>query len=65
MDEKGYGIQEIVALVPEAELLDYAIKLRVLCQGSGYFNSEFDSYQEVPANLLQSVISANSRLENK
>lgn len=64
MDEKGYGIQEIVALVPEAELLDYAIKLRVLSQGSGYFNSEFDSYQEVPQNLLQSVIAANSRLEN-
>ncbi|MFA5486217.1 MAG: elongation factor G [Bacilli bacterium] len=64
MDEKGYGIQEIVALVPEAELLDYAIKLRVLSQGSGYFNSEFDSYQEVPQNLLQGVIAANSRLEN-
>jgi elongation factor G len=65
MDEKGYGIQEIVALVPEAELLDYAIKLRVLSQGSGYFNSEFDSYQEVPQNLLPGIIAANSRLDNK
>ncbi len=65
MDEKGYGIQEIVALVPQAELLDYAIKLRVLSQGSGFFNSEFDSYQEVPANMLQSVIAANNRLENR
>ncbi len=65
MDEKGFGIQEIVALVPEAELLDYAIKLRVLSQGSGYFNSEFENYQEVPANMLQSVIAANSRFDNK
>ncbi|MGI6734726.1 MAG: elongation factor G [Bacilli bacterium] len=63
MDESGYGTQEITALVPEAELLDYAIKLRVLSQGSGSFNSEFDSYQEVPSNLLQGVIAANSRLE--
>ncbi|HOQ70409.1 MAG TPA: elongation factor G [Bacilli bacterium] len=63
MDESGYGTQEITALVPEAELLDYAIKLRVLSQGSGSFNSEFDSYQEVPTNLLQGVIAANSRLE--
>ena len=65
MDEKGYGIQEITALVPQAELLDYAIKLRVLSQGSGFFNSEFDSYQEVPANMLQSVIAANNRLDNR
>lgn len=63
MDESGYGTQEITALVPEAELLDYAIKLRVLSQGSGSFNSEFDSYQEVPTNLLQGVIAANSRFE--
>lgn len=63
MDEKGYGIQEITALVPEVEVLDYAIKLRVVSQGSGYFNRSFDSYQEVPASLLQGVIAANSRLD--
>lgn len=65
MDEKGFGIQEIVALVPEAEVQDYAIKLRVLSQGSGYFNIAFDSYQEVPANMIQQVIQENSRLDKK
>lgn len=65
MDEKGFGIQEIAALVPEAEVQDYAIKLRVLSQGSGYFNLEFDSYQEVPANMIQQVIAENSRLDKK
>ncbi len=65
MDEKGFGIQEIAALVPEAEVLDYAIKLRVLSQGSGYFNREFDSYAEVPGNMLQNVIRDNSRLDQK
>jgi len=62
MDEKANNIQEIVALVPEAEILDYVTNLHVLSQGSGFFNREFDSYQEVPAHLIEGVIKANSML---
>ena len=56
MDEKGFGIQEITALVPESEIMDYAIKLRVMTQGSGFFNRKFDSYQEVPAYVVEQII---------
>jgi elongation factor G len=53
---------EITALAPEAEIQDYVSKLRTLTQGSGYFNIKFDSYKEVPANLIDNVIK-NNRIE--
>ena len=56
MDEKGFGQQEIVALVPESEIMDYAIKLRVMTQGSGFFNRKFDSYQEVPSYVVEQIV---------
>jgi len=63
MDEKSNNIQEIVALVPEAEILDYVTNLHVLSQGSGFFNRTFESYQEVPGQLIEGVIKANSMLK--
>ncbi|MFA5442489.1 MAG: elongation factor G [Bacilli bacterium] len=67
IDEKGHGQQEVTALVPESEILDYAIRLRVLSQGSGFFNREFDSYQEVPSYLVDGIVKtyAEERNENK
>lgn len=56
IDEKDRGIQAITALVPEAEILEYAIRLRVLSQGSGFFLREFASYQEVPSSLVDNII---------
>jgi elongation factor G len=56
MDEQGFGMTEISALVPESEILDYAIKLRVMTQGSGFFNRAFDSYQEVPSYLVDQIV---------
>ncbi|MGI6714163.1 MAG: elongation factor G [Bacilli bacterium] len=56
MDEKGNDIQEIIAMVPEVEILDYAIKMRLLSQGSGFFNREFDSYQQVPTSMIDTII---------
>ena len=61
IDEKGYGIQEITALVPESEIIDYAIKLRVMTQGSGFFNRKFDSYQEVPSYVVEQVVKAYNK----
>jgi translation elongation factor EF-G len=49
-------------LVPEAEILDYVTNLHVISQGTGFFNREFDSYQEVPSQLIEGVIKANSML---
>jgi elongation factor G len=50
--------------VPESEILDYAIRLRVLSQGSGLFNREFDSYQEVPSYLVDGIVKAYSNEKN-
>ncbi|NCA95751.1 MAG: elongation factor G [Methanomicrobia archaeon] len=63
IDEKANNMQEITALVPESEILEYVTTLRVLSQGSGYFNRVFDSYQEVPAYLVDNIIRDNSTLQ--
>jgi len=63
IDEKPENQQEITALVPESEIQDYVSKLRVLTHGSGFFNREFSSYQEVPQALVQKVINDNSLLK--
>ncbi|MFA6854943.1 MAG: elongation factor G [Bacilli bacterium] len=65
MDEKGHDIQEIVALVPEVEILDYAIKMRLLSQGSGYFNRQFDSYQQVPSAMVDDIIKAYAKFNEE
>jgi len=62
IDEKVNNIQQITALVPESEILDYATNLRSLSQGSGYFNRVFDSYQEVPTQFVDDIIKNNSML---
>ena len=63
IDEKPESIQEITALVPEAEIQDYVSKLRVLTKGSGFYNREFDSYQEVPQHMVAKVIQENTLLK--
>lgn len=59
IEEGEHGIQELEALVPESEILDYATQLKSLTQASGFFNREFESYEEVPENLKDRVISEN------
>ena len=53
----------IEVLIPEAETLDYVTKLKVLTQGSGYFVRQFETYEEVPAQLKDKVIKENSLLK--
>ena len=62
MEELGDDTQNIIALAPESEILDYVTQLRVLTQGSGFFNREFDSFQEAPNYLIDSIIKNNSLL---
>ncbi len=59
IQEKGNGSQEIEALIPEAEIIDYATKLKSLTQSSGFFNREFFSYEELPSFLTEQVIRDN------
>lgn len=61
-EEDEGGRQEIIALVPEAEILDYASSLRALTQGSGFFTRSFECYEQVPEYLKDKVIRDNSLL---
>ena len=62
IDEKD-GAQVIEALVPEAEVVDYASQLKALTRASGFYNREFYAYEEVPEFLKDKVIAEN-RIDN-
>ena len=57
--EEHEGMQDIEALIPEAEIVDYVTQLKSITQASGYFNREFVSYEEVPEYLKDKVIKEN------
>ena len=59
IEEKDFGNQEIEALIPEAEVIDYTTTLKSLTQASGFFNREFYGYEEVPESLKERVIRDN------
>jgi elongation factor G len=59
IEEGEHGTQLIEALVPEAEIIDYATQLKSITQASGYFNREFEGYEEVPEYLKDKVIKEN------
>lgn len=50
------GFQTIVALVPESEMLRYAIDLRSLSGGRGYFHAVHDHYDPVPGHLTEKIL---------
>ena len=60
MEEDGAENQKIIVSIPEAEINDYSAKLKSITQGGGYFNRQFECYEEVPANLKDRVIQENS-----
>ena len=45
--------------IPEAEIIDYVTKLKSLTQASGFFNREFEGYEELPEFLKDKVIAEN------
>jgi len=55
------GMQIVEAEVPMAEMNDYAIFLRSLSQGKGWFEQKFERYDEAPANEAQKVIDAAAK----
>lgn len=56
---EGDSGQEIIALVPEAEIIDYATQLKSITQASGFFNRKFVGYEPVPEYLVDAVIRDN------
>ncbi len=55
MDTNG-KMQLIKAIVPLAELHDYATKLRSITQGRGIFKRKFHHYEEVPKEVEAKVV---------
>ncbi|MDY7101432.1 MAG: elongation factor G [Actinomycetota bacterium] len=52
------GEQTIIATVPAAELLRYAIDLRSISGGRGRFTVAHDHYDTVPTNLVDKILAA-------
>ncbi len=63
MDSKN-GSQVVNALVPMAEMLNYAPALRSMTQGRSSFHMEFSHYEEMP-RLVQDKLVAQARKEQK
>lgn len=63
MESTEDGMQRITAVVPQAEMLRYAMDLRSITQGRGSFTMEFASYEEVPPNIQQELASKVKKAE--
>jgi len=55
MDSKGRN-QVVLAEVPMGEALTYAIELRAMTSGQGYFTQQFSRYEEVPGQIADKVV---------
>lgn len=56
--EPADGWQTVRAIVPEAEMLRFALDLRSMTQGRGSFSMHFDHYEEMPQHLAKPLIDA-------
>jgi len=50
------GMQQVIAEVPEAEMIGYATDLRSLTQDRCSFTIRFERYEEAPANVAEKII---------
>ncbi len=64
MEQRGER-QVVQAEVPQVEMLTYARDLRSITGGRANFHVEFGHYEEVPPNLVEKVLAANEREEEK
>ena len=55
MDERS-GARVVRALVPLSEMFGYVGDLRSKTQGRASYSMQFDSYNEVPANVAKEII---------
>jgi elongation factor G len=55
------GWDEVVAMLPQAEVHDMIVELRSLTLGVGFFEWEVDHLQEVPERFVEKVLQANGK----
>merc|ERR1712097_99517 len=53
------GQSKVQSKVPLAEMFGYATQLRSMTQGRGIFSMEFSTYEEVPRDVAEAIISKN------
>lgn len=56
MDSNDRGETVVTAMVPYAELVDYATRLRSLTRGTGDFTMEPAGYEQVPYDVQQKLV---------
>lgn len=61
MEPTDNGKQVLTAEAPQAETFKYAIDLRAMTQGRGYFEMELVRYSEVPAQIAEKIIAAANK----
>src|SRR5215467_365524 len=54
--EPDDGYQNVKVMVPESEMLRFALDLRSITQGRGSFAMKFSHYEEMPAHLAKGII---------
>ena len=54
--EPDDGYQNVKVMVPESEMLRFALDLRSITQGRGSFSKTFSHYEEMPAHLAKTII---------
>lgn len=59
----GGGVTEIIAEVPQAELLKYAIDIKSITSDTGSFEMDFDHYAPIVGKLAAQVIAENKSNE--
>lgn len=64
MEPIGQGAGVIKAQVPIAEMFKYAIDLRSITQGRGYFDWNFSHYEEVPQRIAEMIIATSKKEKN-
>lgn len=64
MEPIAQGAGVIKAQVPIAEMFKYAIDLRSITQGRGYFDWNFSHYEEVPQRIAEMVIATSKKEKN-
>lgn len=57
-EEGDENTLNVIALVPEAEIQEYANELKSITKSTGFFNLEFEDYEPVPSNLAEKIIAA-------
>jgi elongation factor G len=54
--DQAQGMAKVIVKVPLAEMFGYATDIRSKTQGRGIFSMEFNSYEEVPRNVAETII---------